>query len=206
MDLLDGISDHLLLDHPFYRRWEAGELGHDELTRYAEQYRHFEAQLPSFLEALLTIVPAGERPLIEANLADEVAGPMTHLALFDQFAQSVGVASEAPISPAMAELVSLYRDAVASGDASFGVGVLAGYEIQAGEVAATKGAGLVEHYNLDAAAVAFWSLHADLEADHAAWTVAAASTLDEERVQAGARASAETWWRFLDEREALVAA
>jgi len=204
MDLIEDISDRLLLDHPFYRRWEAGELSRDELTAYAEQYRHFEAQLPSFLEALLAIVPAADRPLIEANLADEVAGPATHLELFDRFCASVD-ATSAAASPAMSSLTDLYEAAVASNDASFAVGVLAGYEVQAAEVAATKGAGLTEHYGVEGDGVAFWSLHAELEAEHAAWTVAAASALDEERVREGARASAEAWWRFLDEREALAA-
>src|SRR3974390_3214672 len=34
-----------LLEHPFYRRWEAGELTDGELAGYAAQYRHFEAML-----------------------------------------------------------------------------------------------------------------------------------------------------------------
>ena len=52
MDITAHISDRLLLDHPFYRRWEDGKLESSELASYAAQYRFFEAQLPSFLEAL----------------------------------------------------------------------------------------------------------------------------------------------------------
>jgi hypothetical protein len=29
-----------VLEHPFYERWSAGELSHDDLARYAGQYRH----------------------------------------------------------------------------------------------------------------------------------------------------------------------
>ena len=29
-----------VLEHPFYRRWECGELSRDELTTYAGEYRH----------------------------------------------------------------------------------------------------------------------------------------------------------------------
>ena len=29
-----------VLEHPFYRRWECGELSRDELTAYAGEYRH----------------------------------------------------------------------------------------------------------------------------------------------------------------------
>ena len=44
-----------LLDHPFYRRWEAGEVTLGELADYASQYRHFESYLPNFLGELLTL-------------------------------------------------------------------------------------------------------------------------------------------------------
>ena len=44
--MFEVLSDRQLMDHPFYRRWEAGELSRDELTSYAEQYRHFEAMMP----------------------------------------------------------------------------------------------------------------------------------------------------------------
>lgn len=204
MDITSTISDRLLLDHPFYRRWEAGELGEGELAAYAAQYRHFEAQLPSFLAALVDLVPAEDRPLVEANLADEIGGPVSHLALFDRFAQAVGADSATP-TPAMTALLECYATALDAGDAGFALGVLAGYEVQAAEVAATKGAGLQEHYGIDREGAAFWNLHAELEADHAAWTLAAASDLDEARVIDGARAVAAAWWNFLDEREALAA-
>ena len=29
-----------VLEHPFYRRWECGELRREELTAYAGEYRH----------------------------------------------------------------------------------------------------------------------------------------------------------------------
>ena len=44
-----GIGGKRLLDHPFYRRWEAGTLARSELAAYAEQYRHIEAALPEVL-------------------------------------------------------------------------------------------------------------------------------------------------------------
>ena len=46
----ESLEGRLLLAHPFYRRWEAGELSEDELARYAGQDRYFEAYLPEFLE------------------------------------------------------------------------------------------------------------------------------------------------------------
>ena len=45
--------------------------------------------------------------------------------------------------------------------------MLAAYETQAAAVAATKAAGLRRHYGIDGPGVAFWDVHADLEADQA---------------------------------------
>ena len=50
-----------LLDHPFYRRWEAGEVTLGELADYASQYRHFESYLPRFLGELAESLPEGAR-------------------------------------------------------------------------------------------------------------------------------------------------
>ena len=206
MDNVAALIDPFrLLEHPFYRRWESGDLTEGELGAYAAQYRHFEAQLPSFLEGLSTLVEGEAAELVAANLADELAGPKTHLELFDGFCAAV----EAPVAEptaAMATLIATYNDALASGDAAYALGVLAGYEVQAAEVAETKGIGLAEHYGVDEKGRTFWSLHATLEADHADWTLRAAEDLDEARFEEGAQASAAAWWGYLDEREALVAA
>ena len=205
MDITAHITDQLLLDHPFYRRWEAGELDATELGSYAAQYRFFEAQLPSFLASLATLLEGDAKALVEANLADEVGGPATHLELFDVFAAAVNAPAE-EISPAMAELVAVYQEAVATGDAARALGVLAGYEVQAADIAETKGAGLAAHYGVTGSGLDFWTLHAGVEQEHAAWTTEAAATVDEEAFLVGVRQSATAWWGYLDEREALVAA
>jgi pyrroloquinoline-quinone synthase len=205
MDLTTAVAPYRLLDHPFYRRWEAGALAEGELAAYAGQYRHFEVALPGFLADLVGVLDGEAAELVVANLADEVAGPETHLELFDVFIRSVGATDDAAISPAMAALVGVYTEAVRAGDAPRSLGVLAGYEIQAAEVAQTKVAGLVDHYGVDAEGSRFWHLHAELEASHAAWTLDAARGLDTDAVAAGARDSAAAWWAFLDEREALAA-
>lgn len=205
MDITTTIADRLLLDHPFYRRWEDGKLEASELSSYAAQYRRFEAQLPGFLESLAGQLDGEAKALVEANLADEVGGERTHLELFDAFAEAVD-APEEETSPAMAALVGLYAEAAASGDAARALGVLAGYEVQAAEVADTKGKGLERHYGVTGAGLSFWSLHAELEQDHAAWTTEASASVDEAAFLGGVRASAEAWWSYLDEREALAAA
>lgn len=70
--MTDALAGRRLLDHPFYRRWERGEVSEAELASYAAQYRHFEAYLPGFLAQLVAGLPEGEaRDLVAANLADE---------------------------------------------------------------------------------------------------------------------------------------
>ena len=64
-----------VLEHPFYRRWECGELSRDELTAYAGEYRH----------AVVALADAAEQ-------ATPLAGPehageeRAHVDLWDEFA------------------------------------------------------------------------------------------------------------------------
>jgi pyrroloquinoline-quinone synthase len=200
------IGPYRLLEHPFYRRWEAGELAPAELAGYAAQYRHFEAMLPGFLAELGAQLEGPSAELVAANLSDELDGARSHLELFEDFAAAVSAPLGEDCSPAMAALLDVYAGSLASGDTSSALGVLAGYELQAAEVAASKGDGLAERYGLDEAGCAFWRLHAELESAHAAWTLEAAAGHDPARFAEGASRGAAAWWSFLDEREALVAA
>ena len=81
--------------------------------------------------------------------------------------------------------------------------MLAAYETQAAAVAATKAAGLRRHYGIDGPGVAFWDVHADLEADHADWTASAlaATAASPAQVTSAAADGARAWWQFLDERQ-----
>ncbi|MHB8378612.1 MAG: TenA family transcriptional regulator [Acidimicrobiales bacterium] len=192
-----------LLDHPFYRRWEAGELNDGELTLYAEQYRYFETMLPTFLVCLSEQLPEGlARDAVLDNYRDEVSSP-SHLELFEAFADFYG-ASNAPISPAMTALVASYDEVLRRSPASALAGLLA-YEYQGAAIADSKANGLIKHFNASSDAVAFWMVHGSVEEDHAQWTLDALASLepDEADVEAAARVVGEAWWSFLDERELL---
>jgi pyrroloquinoline-quinone synthase len=205
--LLDSaLEGRRLLDHPFYRRWEAGELREGELQRYAEQYRYFEANLPIFLAELASRMPAGvAQSAVADNLRDEVAQP-SHLDLFESFASAFG-ATNAEISPAMEALVSEYRAVLNEGDVAAIAGLLA-YEAQGAAIADSKGDGLRRHYGADAEATKFWDVHGTIEADHATWTMEGLASLngDAEVISLSARRIADAWWNFLTEREELAAA
>lgn len=203
--LVESLSDRQLLTHPFYRRWESGQLSRDELTSYAEQYRYFETMLPTFLESLSEKLPQGAaRDAVLDNLRDETTPP-SHLELFELFATCYGAAN-ADVSPAMAGLLEAYGDVLSRGSESALAGLWA-YESQGAAIASSKADGLRTHYGVDSAGVAFWDAHWLVEGDHAAWTLDALTALepDVNDVCGAARRVGEAWWSFLDERELAVA-
>lgn len=195
-----ALKGRQLLDHPFYRRWEAGELQPRELADYANQYRYFEQELPVIIDRVARQLPAGRaRDLMLANLADEL-GPPTHVGLFEEFADAVGSTGD-PKGRAVRDLLAVYHDA-AEHDPVEALAVIAAYEIQASEVAMTKSRALQDHYGVDASGRAFWDVHTSTEVDHARWTLEAlAECSKRELISDAAGRSAIAWWHFLDERE-----
>ena len=85
--------------------------------------------------------------------------------------------------------------------------MVAAYEVQAADIAASKAEGLRRHYGFDTDGTRFWDVHTTLELAHADWSTAALSALEADPavVRTNAAAAAEAWWRFLDEREEAAA-
>lgn len=196
------LADRRLLTHPFYRRWEAGELAAGELAAYAAQYRHFERVLPEVLAEAWAAMPDGEaKRTVRANLDDELGVPAPHVALFEDFAAALGAGDDAPTT-ATAALVERYRGAARRGPAAL-VAALAAYEAQSADIARSKAHGLRTRYGLSEVQTRFWDVHADMDAVHGDWTIRALDAMDADpasvRVEAGAAADA--WWSFLDERQ-----
>jgi len=188
-----ALAGRMLLTHPFYLRWEAGELSTGELANYSSQYRHFEAALPGLLKdlsaQLATAGSVAAGAIVSQNLSDELGRPRPHLELFDHFAAAVG---GTPAGPTQAT------------DALTG---LAAYETQASAIAGSKAEGLRLHYGVDEQGTAFWDVHAAMEVEHGDWIVDALACLDAQpgQVEAAARRGADAWWAFLDDREAEAA-
>jgi pyrroloquinoline-quinone synthase len=206
--LAEAIVGRRLLTHPFYRRWEAGSLSEGELAAYAEQYRHIEQELPVTLAAIAVALPAGRaRDLVEANLADELGTPEPHVQLFESFARAAGATPDAPATPSTAALLAVVRTTAAN-DPVAALAMIAAYEVQAADIAASKGDGLRRHYGFDEEGTAFWDVHRTQEVDHAGWSMEALADLeaDLDVVQAAATVSADSWWLFLSEREELAPA
>jgi pyrroloquinoline quinone (PQQ) biosynthesis protein C len=206
--LAEAIVGRHLLAHPFYRRWEAGTLEEGELASYAEQYRHIERELPETLEAIAAQLSDGDaRRLVEANLADERGRPAPHVELFESFAQAAGAAPDVAPTPSTAALLALVRTAVVMNPVA-ALSMVAAYEVQAADIAASKAEGLRTHYGMDADGTSFWDVHKTQEVEHAGWTMEALEALNADPVvvQAAATVSADSWWLFLTEREELAPA
>jgi pyrroloquinoline quinone (PQQ) biosynthesis protein C len=200
-----ALADRQLLTHPFYLRWEAGTLQPGELGAYAAQYRYFETALPSLLRGMLSrLQPGPASDLVSQNLADEEGNPEPHVAAFARFADAVG-AENAPATVGTERLLDTYQSLTASSGAE-GLAAVVAYEMQAPGIASSKASGLRRHYGIDETGTYFWDIHATMDVDHAQWGIEALAALDipERRVVGAARAAADAWWAFLDDRESAA--
>ena len=174
-----------VLDHPFYLRWERGELKRDELAFYAGEYRH----------AVVALAEAA-RAAGDPEHATEEAG---HVGLWDDFAAAL----DAPLDrEPMAETAECAR-AWRRGDPLEARAVL--YAVESGQpaISRTKLTGLVEHYGFapGSAGTAYFELHAERDHEHAEASrrvLADASPKDVHRLVVAAEAALKGNWRLLD--------
>jgi pyrroloquinoline quinone (PQQ) biosynthesis protein C len=152
-----------VLEHPFYRRWSAGELRPEELAHYAGQYRHAVVALARATE---NAAKAAE-PAVAAELEAHAQEEQAHVGLWDDFARATGAAPEAPASPETAACAAAW----AGEERSF-LGTLAAlYAIESGQpaISQTKQEGLASHYGIDdEAATRYFAVHARRDHEHAA--------------------------------------
>ena len=174
-----------VLAHPFYRRWEAGELSHADLAFYAGEYRH----------AVVALADAAAA----TGDADHASEEAAHVSLWDEFAAAL----DAPIDREPASGTRACAEAWRRTDPLEARAVL--YAVEAGQpdVSRTKLEGLVGHYGFepDGAGTAYFSLHAERDHEHAAMSRAVleqADPADADRLVAVAEAALEGNWRLLD--------
>jgi pyrroloquinoline-quinone synthase len=174
-----------VLDHPFYRRWESGELTRAELGFYAGEYRH----------AVVALADAAAVTGDRAHAEEEAA----HVALWDDFASALDAPLDREPAPGTRACAAAWR----RDDALEARAVL--YAIEAGQpdVSRTKLDGLADHYGFDrsSAGTAYFSLHAERDHEHAAASRAVleqADPMEADRLVAVAEAALEGNWRLLD--------
>src|SRR6185503_5344119 len=99
MNLIERIDEARarwnVLDHPFYRRWERGELSSAELAFYAGEYRH----------AVVALADAAAAAGDPEHAAEEAA----HVALWDDFAAAVDAPLDRAPSAETSECTNAWR-------------------------------------------------------------------------------------------------
>ena len=194
MTLIDRLDEarrrRNILEHPFYTRWERGELSGPELATYAGEYRHAVVALAGAAEAAA--------PLAGTEHADE---ERAHVALWDEFAATLGADLDRSPNAETERCAAAWTSAE---DPLEALAIL--YAIEAGhpEVSETKLAGLVQHYGFaqaDGGSV-YVRLHADRDREHAAHSrellVQRTRPEDENRLVAAAARALDGNWELLD--------
>jgi pyrroloquinoline-quinone synthase len=180
-----------VLDHPFYVRWERGELSRDDLAYYAGEYRHAVVALAAAASA------AGD-----PEHADEEAA---HIDLWDDFARAVEARLDREPSAETRECAEAWR----AQDSLEARAVL--YAVESGQpaISQTKLTGLVDHYGFadGSKGTEYFELHSDRDHEHAAASAEVlrkAAPEDANRLVAAAEAALKGNWQLLDGVEAKV--
>jgi pyrroloquinoline-quinone synthase len=179
-----------ILEHPFYTRWERGELSRSELATYAGEYRHAVVALAGTAEAAA--------PLAGGEHAEE---ERAHVALWDDFAAVLDADLDRRPNSETERCAAAWTSAE---DPLEALAIL--YAIEAGqpEVSRTKLEGLVEHYGFAEAGsgTAYFRLHAERDLEHAAHSrellERRATAEDEDRLVAAAERALDGNWELLD--------
>jgi pyrroloquinoline-quinone synthase len=189
MNLIERIDEARgrwnVLEHPFYLRWESGELTRTELAYYAGEYRH----------AVLALADAAATGGDSEHAAEEAA----HVALWDDFAAALDAPLDRSPNAETIECATAWR----RNEPLEARAVL--YAIESGQpdISRTKLEGLVQHYGFTPAteATAYFEIHSSRDDDHAA---ASAKVLrdtppeEADRLFATAEAALRGNWRLLD--------
>jgi pyrroloquinoline-quinone synthase len=170
-----------VLEHPFYVRWERGELTQEELARYAGEYRH-------------AVVGLARSARTAGLHAEEEA---SHIALWDDFASALGDgAGDEPLPE-----TRCCASAWAAADDELGAAAIL-YAIESGQpaISATKLRGLVEHYGFSKGSpgTAYFEVHSELDHEHAAEARSRLEGSDDARLVGLAESALAGNWALLD--------
>lgn len=181
---LDAVCASLdVLRHPFYRRWERGDLTRDELAYYAGEYRHAVA-------ALADVAGAASTP-------EHAAEERAHVGLWDSFADELSADTSRPPRGETIACVGSWTDE------SEPLGVLYAVESTQPRIARTKRAGLVRFYGFEPGerGLEYFDVHAERDLEHARQTAERLRALPRDRersVVAAAERALRGNWTLLD--------
>ena len=148
------ISKNHLLNHSFYKAWNAGELEVSTIQEYAAQYFKHVSAFPRYLSAIHTnCEEISIRQELLENLVDEEQGDENHPELWLRFGEGMGKSREAMVqTKAMEEtqeLVDIFMKLTRDQRTHIGMAVLYCYESMVPEIAENKIDGLKKFYGID---------------------------------------------------------
>jgi pyrroloquinoline-quinone synthase len=175
-----------VLDHPFYLRWERGELSRDELAFYAGEYRH-------------AVVALADAAAAAGGDTEHAREERAHVGVWDSFAAAL----EAPLDREPTAETAECADAWRAEDSLEARAVLYAVESGQPDISRTKLTGLVEHYGFTAGSqeTEYFELHAERDHEHAAASaevLGRSSPHAADRLVAAATRALEGNWRLLD--------
>jgi pyrroloquinoline-quinone synthase len=173
---LDSLIDEFdLLSHPFYERWNCGELTESEMQVYAKEYFHFVRAIPTFVSAIHSNCrDHSQRLSILENLVEEETGGdglIPHEELWVWFARGVGIDRTDLYSGCSAvatrKLLLTYRNLCTASNCSVGAAAMYAYESRIPEIAQSKLAGLQHFYGIhDDETLRFFREHMVADIEH----------------------------------------
>ena len=166
IDKIDNlIEKHHLLNHSFYKAWNAGELPKETIREYAAQYFQHVSLFPRYLSAIHSNCDdIKTRQLLLENLNEEEQGKENHPELWMRFAEGMGntrknVNGISPIKETE-ELVKIFKKLSKSEKYHIGLAALYCYESMQPEISETKKDGLQKFYNInDEDTLKFFTVH-----------------------------------------------
>jgi len=159
------ITKNHLLNHSFYKAWNAGELEVSTIQEYAAQYFKHVSAFPRYLSAIHTNCEkiAIRQELLE-NLVDEEQGDENHPELWLRFGEGMGKSRESIVqTEAMdetQELVDIFMKLTRDQKTHIGMAALYCYESMVPEIAENKIDGLKKFYGInDENTLKFFTVH-----------------------------------------------
>ena len=161
----DKIKEKHLLNHSFYKTWNAGELSHEAIQEYAAQYFKHVSSFPRYLSSIHSNCDdLKTRQMLLDNLIDEERGSENHPELWMRFAEGMGNSRESvknkKAMKEIEELVSTFFSLSKSEQYHIGLAALYCYESMQPEISETKKDGLQKFYGItDEKTLKFFTVH-----------------------------------------------